>query len=238
MRRYFRQAKSFADTALDTLSNPIDADTEKGNERESARGESLDHKRLQAVYEAVKKSGATSVIDLGCGEGKLLALLMEDAGIAKVTGMDVSVAALEKAKKRLHADTLNPHQQKKLTLMQGSLVYRDDRIAGYDAACVVEVIEHIEPERLLTFEKVLFRDASPRTIILTTPNRDYNENYAHLKDGKLRHEDHRFEWSRDEFRSWSEHICQEFGWKVEHKEIGDASACGAPTQMGVFTKCE
>ena len=132
---------------------------------------------------------------------------------------------------------MQPYRKNKLTLMQASLTYRDKRFEGYDCACMVEVIEHIEPMRIPAVERSVFEFAAPRTVIVTTPNREYNANYEHMQENSLRHGDHRFEWTRAEFRAWTEHICQRFGYTCEISGIGDVDeVLGTPTQMGVFTK--
>ena len=157
--------------------------------------------------------------------------------IKKVTACDVSVSALEKAAQKLHLDRMQSYRKNKLTLMQASLTYRDKRFEGYDCACVIEVIEHIEPLRIPAFERSVFEFAAPKTVILTTPNREYNANYKHMQENTLRHGDHRFEWSREEFRVWAEHICETFGYSCEISGIGEPDEkLGTPTQMGVFTK--
>lgn len=92
--------------------------------------------------------GVRRIIDVGCGEGRLLKLLLAKKSLSEIAGMDVSHHALEKAQKYLHLDQLPPMQKEKITLFQGSLLYRDKRIAGYDAATVVEVIEHLDNAKL------------------------------------------------------------------------------------------
>lgn len=52
-----------------------------------------------------------------------------------------------------------------MKLIQGSLLYRDQRLHGYDAAAVVEVIEHLAPARLAAFERVLFAAARPGMVV-------------------------------------------------------------------------
>lgn len=248
IRRYFDMRKSYANKAIDRL---LEAEGETGEEAEpeseiaeSANTETEEKKtplnqlRMEAVKNAVLKSGASSVIDLGCGECKLTALLLQEQQIKKVTAADVSVRTLEKAKKRLHYDRMLPYKKNKLTLMQASLTYKDPRFWGYDTACVIEVIEHLDPQRISAFEKSVFEYAAPRTVIVTTPNKDYNVLYETMENGELRHTDHRFEWTREEFKSWTEHICSTFGYSVEITEIGNRDETyGSPTQMGVFTKC-
>lgn len=249
--RYFGMKKSFTHKAIDRLieSEPVDAEdlNEEANEENTAENNaaeekekhvSLNTKRLEAVKCAVLESGAASVIDLGCGEGRLTAMLLEERQIQKVAAADVAVRVLDRAKQILRYDRMPPYKKNKLTLMQASLTYKDPRFSGYDAACVVEVIEHLDPMRIPAFERVVFEFASPGTVILTTPNKEYNACYEWLPEGSLRHTDHRFEWTRDEFRQWAEHICKTFGYSVEFSEIGDIDEkAGAPTQMGVFHKC-
>lgn len=129
--------------------------------------------------------------------------------------------------------------KERIKLFQGSLTYRDTRFEGYDAACVIEVIEHLDIPRLAAFKRVLFEYARPRTVVLTTPNRDYNVKYDNIFDGGLRHRDHRFEWTRNEFRGWATEVAEKHGYTVQFSEIGDTDAVlGAPTNMGVFTICE
>ena len=238
-RRYFTARRSYARRAMDILNENEGADT-VGEEQETPEKEvftPLNTQRMETVRDAVLASGAASVIDMGCGECRLTSLLLNEQQIRRVAACDVSVSVLEKAAQRLHLDRMQPARRNKLTLMQASLTYRDKRFEGYDCACVVEVIEHIEPMRIPAFERAVFEFAAPRTVILTTPNREYNANYEHMEENALRHGDHRFEWTREEFRAWTEHICEKFGYSCEISGIGtNDEKLGTPTQMAVFTK--
>jgi 3' terminal RNA ribose 2'-O-methyltransferase Hen1 len=213
----------------------VDIDTEKEEEKE--RKLNLNQRRLGSVVDALKESGARKVLDIGCGEGHLLQLLLKEKEFTQIVGMDVSYVALERAKDRLRFDRMPERQRDLISLFQGSLNYRDKRLAGFDAFAIVEVVEHMDQSRLSTFEKVVFAHAAPHTIVLTTPNREYNENYEHMNQGSLRHNDHRFEWTRDEFRAWATRVAEENEYDVVFSGIGDVDPnLGAPTQMGVFTK--
>ena len=206
-------------------------------EKEKEITVSLNTQRMEAVKNAVLASGASRVLDLGCGEGKLTSLLLNEPQIKQITACDVSISALEKAARKLHLDTMQPYRKNKLTLMQASLTYKDKRFEGYDCACIVEVIEHIEPMRIPAFERAVFEFAAPQTVILTTPNKEYNQHYVNMQENQLRHEDHRFEWTRAEFQAWAEHICRKFSYHCEITGIGaQDEQTGAPTQMGVFVK--
>jgi 3' terminal RNA ribose 2'-O-methyltransferase Hen1 len=198
--------------------------------------QSLHSQRLQAVHAELRACSAQSVLDLGCGEGRLLTLLLPDMQFIKISGMDVSYRSLEVAQRRLKLDRQPPAIAARLSLFQGSLLYRDARLSGFDAAAVVEVIEHLEPDRLAAFERVLFEFAQPKHVILTTPNREYNQRYENLTEGKLRHGDHRFEWTRAEFQAWADQICERFGYKVRISGVGEPDPeVGSSSQMAVFS---
>jgi 3' terminal RNA ribose 2'-O-methyltransferase Hen1 len=196
---------------------------------------SLNEQRLGTVVAALRASGAKRVLDLGCGAGSLLRELLKDKQFEEIVGMDVSIRSLEAAQRRLKLDRLPPTQANRVKLIQGSLMYRDKRLEGFDAAAVVEVVEHLDPPRLSAFERVLFEFAKPRTIVLTTPNREYNVTWETLPAGQFRHPDHRFEWSREEFQDWATGIASRFGYTVRFLGVGpEDKTVGAPTQMAIF----
>jgi 3' terminal RNA ribose 2'-O-methyltransferase Hen1 len=196
---------------------------------------SLHEQRLAAVLEQLRGTGARSVLDLGCGEGRLLRLLLAERQFERILGMDVAYRTLETARERLHLDRLSPQQAQRLTLIQGSLVYRDARLSGFDAAAVVEVIEHLDPARLAAFEQVVFAHARPAAVVLTTPNAEYNVRFPNLAAGALRHADHRFEWTRAEFQGWAARVAGAHGYRVEVMPVGpEDPEVGAPSQLAVF----
>jgi 3' terminal RNA ribose 2'-O-methyltransferase Hen1 len=198
---------------------------------------SLHEQRLGAVVAVLKNSGAKRVVDLGCGEGKLLTLLLREPQFSHILGMDVSSKALEIAADRLRLDRLSAKQRERVALVQGSLMYRDPRLNGFDAAAVVEVIEHFDPPRLAAFERVLFEFARPKTVALTTPNAEYNVMWERLPAGEFRHKDHRFEWTRIEFQTWAVVVAERCGYRVRFLPIGpEADQVGSPSQMGVFDR--
>lgn len=241
VRRYLKQRRSLVREAMAQLTSEDEPDADEvaaRHDQEEERVErkiSLHEQRLGAVLAALKGSGAKRVLDLGCGEGKLLELLLRERQFTEIVGMDVSYRALEIAQDKLHLDRLPPLQRERIRLLHGSLIYRDERLTGYDAASVVEVIEHLDPPRLSAFERVVFEFAHPRFVAVTTPNVEYNPKFETLPAGKMRHKDHRFEWSRAEFRSWAETVASRFGYSVRTLPIGPEDAeLGAPSQMAVF----
>lgn len=203
---------------------------------QKVKKERLHDIRLKLVAEKLKQSGAASVIDLGCGDGKLLRLLLKEKQFTRIAGTDVSYSELEKSQDRLHWNEMPEKQRERLSLFQSSLTYRDKRFSGFDAAAVVEVIEHLDSNRLPALEKSLFIYAKPQTIVLTTPNREYNVRYENLSAGKVRHSDHRFEWTRSEFEAWAERVARENNYTVAFFPVGEEEEnIGAPSQMAVFT---
>jgi len=243
-RRYLRRQRSLVDAALSRLVEPGDAssadtDTETADVDEVAVEAPLrlNDVRLQRVVDTLRASGARRVLDLGCGDGKLLRLLLRERGFAEIVGVDVSHRALDFARRNLHWERMSDNERARIRLLHGSLTYRDRRLEGYDAAALVEVVEHLDPPRLRALERSLFHSARPATVIVTTPNRDYNVLFDSLPAGDLRHPDHRFEWSRREFGEWASRVAADSGYRVCFEAIGpEHDDCGAPTQMGVFER--
>jgi 3' terminal RNA ribose 2'-O-methyltransferase Hen1 len=242
-RRYLRHQRSLVDEAIRRLTadfEPEDDTAELERDAEEAdleRPLSLHERRLDLVAATLKEHGARRVIDLGCGEGKLLRLLLQDRQFEAIVGMDVAWRSLEIAAERLHLDRMPPKQRERITLLHGSLMYRDARLAGYDAAAVVEVIEHLDAPRLAAFERALFEFARPKMALITTPNAEYNSHWPSLPAGRFRHKDHHFEWTRAEFAAWAGTVAERFGYQVEVRPVGDEEpALGPPSQMGVFTR--
>lgn len=240
--RYLRHRRNLTETALTQLREEDAADTE-AEEQADLREETiektigLNQQRLESVYTELKASGAHRVVDLGCGEGKLIRMLLPDGQFSDILGMDVSSRSLTNAEYRLQLDRLPEMQRKKLKLIQGSLLYRDDRLSGYDAATLVEVIEHLDPSRLEVMERVVFGTARPNTVILSTPNQEYNRMWPSLPAGKFRHPDHHFEWTRAEFQAWAERVAQAYHYTVSFKPIGPEDLeVGSPTQMAIFKR--
>jgi 3' terminal RNA ribose 2'-O-methyltransferase Hen1 len=241
--RYLKRKHSLIRDALARLADEDVADPDEVAETHEVEEERLEERvglgtqRMGAVMAALRQSGAKRVLDLGCGEGRLLKALLDDKSFTQITGMDVSHRVLERAADRLRLDRMPERQKGRLTLLHGSLTYRDARLAGYDAAAVVEVIEHLDPPRLTAFERVLFEYAQPGTVVMTTPNAEYNATWESLPAGRFRHKDHRFEWSRAEFETWATRAAERFGYAVRFLPVGpEDPALGAPTQMAVFSR--
>jgi 3' terminal RNA ribose 2'-O-methyltransferase Hen1 len=242
-RRYLKYRRSLAREALDRLVQEEEPNLDEHEEVEEAEEQaveariSLNEQRLGAVLAALRGFQPRRVLDLGCGEGKLLPLLLKEPTFDEIVGMDVSHRALDIAEERLHLDRLAPKQRERLRLIHGSLTYRDRRLEGYDAAAVVEVIEHLDEPRLKAFERVLFEFAAPQGVVLTTPNAEYNVRFETLPAGIFRHRDHQFEWTRAEFEGWAAAVAERFGYSVRFLPVGSEDPeVGAATQMAVFSK--
>jgi 3' terminal RNA ribose 2'-O-methyltransferase Hen1 len=201
------------------------------------RAQSLHEQRLGAVVSALRSSGARSVLDLGCGEGRLLRLLQQEPQFTRIAGLDASHRALDRAERRLRLERAREQERDRITLLHGALTYRDARLRGYDAAAIVEVIEHLDPERRPAFERVVFEDARPATVVLTTPNREYNALFDEPRE--LRHADHRFEWTRQEFGEWVAHVSARFGYRATILPVGaEDPHAGPPSQLAIFSLAE
>ncbi|WP_433473199.1 3' terminal RNA ribose 2'-O-methyltransferase Hen1 [Spirillospora sp. CA-142024] len=253
-RRYLANRRALVRTALGRLADAEDAPEEEldpveveeeasatEDEQEQAPSEqpvSLAERRVQSVVQALHDENARRVIDLGCGSGKLLARLVKDDFFSEISGTDVSYRALGHAWRRLRWDKQPSRENNRVQdVFQGALTYADERFRGYEAAVLMEVIEHIDPPRLGAVERVVFGHASPRVVVVTTPNAEHNVRYEGLAPGAMRHPDHRFEWTRDEFRAWADRVAAAHGYRVRHVPVGDDDPeVGAPTQMGVFTR--
>ncbi len=236
-RRYLNRRRTLVNMAFERLAANAAEENMPAAEPEVTpeRKPRLNEQRLDAVMAALKNSGAKSVLDLGCGEGKLLDMLVKDGQFTRIAGADVSSHALGRASERLHLERAGEAKSERIQLFQGAITYKDARFSGYEAVSVVEVIEHLDIPRLAAFERVLFEFAKPRCVVLTTPNREYNVHYG---IDNLRHGDHRFEWTRTEFQSWASETAERFGYTVQFSDIGESDeSCGAPTQMGVFMLC-
>jgi 3'' terminal RNA ribose 2''-O-methyltransferase Hen1 len=238
IKRYLRNISGLAKNALARLMDDeptIIPEEENENQKDVAK-ERLHDRRLKTVFDELASSGAKTVLDLGCGEGKLLKMLLKEKQFERILGVDVSYRTLEKAVDRLGYNEMPPKQKERISIMQGALTYRDKRLEGFDAAAIVEVIEHLDLNRLKAFERVVFEFAKPHTVILTTPNREYNELFETMEGGAMRHTDHRFEWTRPEFEMWAKAVADENKYDVTFKPVGDVhEKVGAQTQMATFT---
>jgi 3' terminal RNA ribose 2'-O-methyltransferase Hen1 len=237
-RRYLKNQASLFRPALERLAEEEAATAAPEAAAAEPRPDdapTLRAQRLEAVVAALADSGARRVLDLGCGSGALLRKLLA-GDFEKVVGVDVSARALEGAARRLDLDAMHDAERARIELLQSALTYRDRRLAGFDAAALVEVIEHLDPPRLRPFEENVFGAARPGTVVVTTPNAEYNVRWPGVGDG-FRHPDHRFEWTRAEFAAWAEAVAGRHGYAVRLAPIGpEDPAVGAPTQMAVFSR--
>ncbi|MEV4944802.1 3' terminal RNA ribose 2'-O-methyltransferase Hen1 [Streptomyces sp. NPDC053755] len=217
---------------VDDVDNAVDETTDTDE-----RPVPLAEQRREAILAELRAADATRVLDLGCGQGQLVQALLKDVRFTDIVGVDVSVRALTVAGRRLRLERLGERQAGRVKLIQGSLAYTDKRLKGYDAAVLSEVIEHLDLPRLPALEYAVFGSARPRTAIVTTPNVEYNVRWESLPAGHVRHGDHRFEWTREEFRTWARRVAEQYGYAVEFRPVGpDDPEVGPPTQMAVFTQ--
>jgi 3' terminal RNA ribose 2'-O-methyltransferase Hen1 len=229
-----RLAEVDGESIVDSLEEPL-AEVGDDSPTEGDRPVSLAVQRRTAVVEVLRELGARRVADLGCGEGVLVAQLLKDSSFSEVVATDVSARALTYAERRLHVDEMSDRKRERLRLFQSSVTYTDARLAGLDAAVLMEVIEHVDPPRLPALAHAIFGAARPGSVVVTTPNSEHNVRFETLPAGAFRHPDHRFEWTRAEFQDWAASVCRVYGYDVSFRAIGpDDPGVGPPTQLALF----
>ncbi|HRW20237.1 MAG TPA: 3' terminal RNA ribose 2'-O-methyltransferase Hen1 [Dermatophilaceae bacterium] len=255
LRRYLAHKRAFVADATDRLAALDDSFPEVDAELsldpgasdvDAASGEVVEavetplplvvHRRA-AVLQALRDVGAARVVDLGCGAGALLGPLLADPAYTEIVGVDVSPTELERAARRLKVNRMSERRSARLRLLQGSATYRDDRLVGYDAIVLMEVIEHLDLDRLPDLERCVFGHARPGAVVVTTPNAEFNVRYETLPAGAMRHPDHRFEWTRGKLESWARAVAAAYGYAVSFRTVGDIDAdLGSSTQLALFTR--
>ncbi|MCM8730916.1 3' terminal RNA ribose 2'-O-methyltransferase Hen1 [Hephaestia sp. GCM10023244] len=244
VRRYLRFG-SLMQRARAALEDRVDAEPAEEHAAQDAEEQTiekpirLNDQRMERVTSLLRELGAKTVLDLGCGEGRLIRELLKVPGLNRIVGVEVAPRVLAAADDKLRLENMPDMKRQRVELLQGSLVYRDSRLQGFDAAAVIEVIEHMDAERLPAFEAALFGFAKPGAVIVTTPNREFNALFETLPADRFRHHDHRFEWTRAEFRHWAESVAQAHGYTVRFEGIGiEDTTHGHPTQVVVFTRVQ
>ena len=249
-RRYLRHRRALVTTAVGRLAEVDDAEPEaldnavpedpqdpQTAEDDAPPKEPLVRLRHAAVLHALREEHAATVADVGCGDGPLLRHLVDDPAFTRILGTDAYHRALEVAAQRLHLDRMPDRKRARIELLQSSVTYRDDRLAGFDAVVLMEVVEHLDPPRLPALARTVFGHARPASVVVTTPNAEYNVRYETLPEGRMRHHDHRFEWTREEFRAWAAAVAAAHGYTVRHVAVGDDDPeVGPPTQLAVFRR--
>jgi len=245
VKRYLKHRVPLTRIALDRLTEEEEPDADELHEARDAEEEHLEtplrlhEQRLLRVRSELEESGARRVADLGCGDGKLLEKLLRSRAFDRIVGLDVSLRSLQRAHRRLGLDDAPPKLRERIELLHGSITYRDERLEGFDAAVLVEGIEHLDPPRLAAAERVVWGHARPALLIVTTPNREFNSRFERLPADTLRHRDHRFEWTREELANWATGVADRFGYTVSFGAVGpEDPELGAPTQLARFERCD
>ncbi len=241
-QRYLSHQRRLTKSALARLAEADDLEPEELDNaiienHEETQAKPLAVQRREAILAVLRELGPKRVGDFGCGSGVLTKALLAEPHIDQIVAVDVSARALQLAARNLNLDRMPDRQRERLTIFQSALTYRDDRLAGLDAAVLMEVIEHVDAERLPALERALFGFAAPAAVLVTTPNAEYNPHFATLEPGAKRHPDHRFEWTRPQFRAWADQTAGTYGYQVRFLPVGpEHPDVGPPTQFAVFTK--
>jgi 3' terminal RNA ribose 2'-O-methyltransferase Hen1 len=240
-QRYLAHRTAYVRFALSRLAEADETDEEEIDNalaepvvaEEPDRPVPLSWQRRESVIAVLKAANARRILDLGCGGGALLRELIKEPSFTEILGVDVSARALEVAAKKF--ERTPDRVKQRLTLRQSALTYVDQSLAGYDAAVLMEVIEHVDEPRLPALEHSVFGAAKPATVVVTTPNVEYNVRFPTLPEGKLRHTDHRFEWTRAQFRTWADGVASRYDYTVRYLPVGQEDPeVGPPTQLAVF----
>ncbi len=241
-RRYLSHQRRLTRSALARLAEaddtePSELDNAVSDDEETRKP--LAVQRREAILAVLRELGTKRVGDFGCGSGVLTKALLAEKQVERVVAVDVSARALQLAARNLNLDRMPDQQRERLWIFQSALTYRDDRLAGLDAAVLMEVIEHVDPERLPALERAVFGFAAPAAVVVTTPNAEYNPLFTTMEPGAKRHPDHRFEWTRAQFRAWAENAAGTHGYQVRFLPVGpEHPDAGPPTQLALFTKAE
>lgn len=237
VRRYLVHQRDLVDECWALLGGLPDAEGETGHaEKVTQRAPRLADLRSAAIHAQLSGLGATSVVDMGCGEGALLRVLSRDASFRRLIGTDVDSRALRRAAESLNLFDADERLRDRVQLLHSSATYRDDRLKGADALVLMEVIEHLDADRLPTLVDTVFGFTRPGHVLVSTPNIEYNAFYPTPFETGYRHSDHRFEFTRAEFEEWASGIGEAYGYTVRFAGIGEADPeHGASTQMAVFT---
>ncbi|WP_342431763.1 3' terminal RNA ribose 2'-O-methyltransferase Hen1 [Neobacillus sp. FSL H8-0543] len=197
----------------------------------------LNEQRYDAIVNYIKGlPNRETIVDLGAGEGKLSVQFGFIDGVKEILSIEPSSKSRVKAIKRFQEENDKERYIEPKSLA-GSLYYFDERLQNKDIIVLCEVIEHIDEHRLPNIFKTIVNDYRPRILIVTTPNQEYNVVYE--MDDEMRHDDHRFEWTRAEFREKCEQWTKDSSYQVSFQGIGEEiESYGQPTQMAIFRREE
>jgi 3' terminal RNA ribose 2'-O-methyltransferase Hen1 len=237
--RYLLRYRNLVEEALEQLidDQPDEIQDEGAEESDKEEPIRLQEERVQSTIAILKTLNPPPlrIGDLGCGSGALIKLLVSERAFEEIIGMDVSSRSLQIAEKKLRITKRQVWQKPKVSLLHGSLVYMDARLKELDTILLLEVIEHLEPAKIPILEHNVFEYQSPRYIFVSTPNVEYNQLFPSFQERKYRHADHRFEWTRKEFKQWAERLGEKYSYTIDYYNIGTPDEkLGAPTQMAVF----
>ncbi|XP_072166868.1 uncharacterized protein [Diadema setosum] len=198
--------------------------------------------RYEEITRITKEWQPKKVVDIGCGELKVIRLLKFHAYIHELVGMDIDKEVLRGH--RYLIEPLPAHYLKPLphplviSLLHGSITKPDSRLLNCDLAVCVEVIEHLYPDDVAEATRVIFGFMQPTKAVFTTPNSEFNVLFPGLQ--KFRHPDHKFEWTRREFQAWGDRVCDEYGYSVEYSGLGTgpegSEHLGSCTQIALFSR--
>jgi len=183
--------------------------------------------------------------DFGCAEGGFVTRLKKLPYLTTLYAVDISDSSLDECQERaapIPWDIIfGRFVSLELSVVKADITKNDPLFQNLDAITCIELIEHLPAEQLKCFPATVFGFFKPRIVIISTPNREFNVLFPTLKDGRFRHWDHKFEWTRDQFQPWCHDICKSYGYTVEFSGVGQTSDqtthhVGFCTQIAIFTQ--
>ncbi|XP_076258447.1 hen1 methyltransferase isoform X2 [Rhynchophorus ferrugineus] len=202
--------------------------------------------RYGKVYEILIKEkwrkNLKKLVDFGCAEFGLF-IFLKDLNLNEIMFVDINENLLDENICRVQP-LLGDHLKRRyspleVTVFKGSVSDPDYRLHKTDVVTAIELIEHLYPDTLDAFCYNIFSYIQAKLIIITTPNADFNVVFK--KVNMFRHPDHKFEWTRNQFKDWCQNITERFqDYRVEINGIGEyfeeTKMFGCCSQMALFIR--
>ncbi|MET7671167.1 methyltransferase domain-containing protein [Micromonospora luteifusca] len=200
----------------------------------------LHQQRHAVASDVLNRRGVRKALDVGCAQGEfeLAALRRWPQKATEFHGIDPDTDAVRSGLEQLDRE-LDDRLRSRARLDVAEVADLPHLWADHDAVVAIEVIEHLDEPTLELFARLVFRELSPPTVVLTTPNAEYNVLFPEDHPSgrpRVRHPGHHFEWTRSEMRRWIAAHAAPAGYRAALRGIGEAHPMyGPPTQLWVLS---
>ncbi|XP_016985820.1 small RNA 2'-O-methyltransferase [Drosophila rhopaloa] len=188
------------------------------------------------------------VVEFGCAEMRFFQLMRRIETIENILLVDIDEPLLRK-----NSISVNPlvsdyirHRLSPLNvrILQGSVADSSEELRNTDAVVALELIEHVYDDVLSKIPSNVFGFMQPKLVVFSTPNSDYNVIFTRfnpLLPNGFRHDDHKFEWTREEFKSWCLSIVEKYpNYMFSLLGVGnppkDLESVGHVSQIAIFVR--